>query len=319
MSFRVKSNFDWGITKRKLVIFTPNYSDSVLTALSISQIQTQIPEKDWIIIIGNDNVDVNWDHLKDKNVRYFTLLHGGVSPRNGGFIRNYAIKRCQSDLFFQKDGEVSVIGDFISKFIHSKSSWRSGNIIVLGKEVTQKCLEKVSFSPIQEYQKEYKDRYWQREDGTFECIGLIKISSSIPASAEEVKRSIIQRERKLEIVAYIQRKKELYMIDESIKVKPPPLSYHNYFHYAYGTMTKTLQDIRGYDERFCYYGYEDADMYCRLTCLKERICPDYSCTAIHPYHLQSIDVDKLKMMRQLFRDTDVNNPYRNLLVWGEGI
>lgn len=133
----VIQNFDWGITNRKICIFMPSYFTKEHTLFSISQIKTVVPQEDYVIIIGDDSGQDHFDGLESQNVFYFSLQRNGSKMRNGCFIRNYAIKRCQSDLFFQKDGEVVVLGDFIKNCIEWSSPWRAGNIYVLNEQQTK--------------------------------------------------------------------------------------------------------------------------------------------------------------------------------------
>ena len=129
---KVTQNFDWKETKRKLVVFMPNHRVKEYVEFSISKIQTILPENDWLIVIGNDNCDDKFDHLYDQNVRYFTINTDSDEYRNGCFIRNWAIKRCQSELFFQKDGEVVILGDFMHSFVSMRyPAFRCGYIFVL--------------------------------------------------------------------------------------------------------------------------------------------------------------------------------------------
>jgi len=139
---KIEANFDWGETRgKKLVIFMPNYKWPELTEFSINQIHTQVDPKDYLIIIGNDNVNWNWDHLRSKNVRFFSIFREDKGPRNSCFIRNYCIRRCESELFLNKDGEVVVVGDFIYNVINFHNPWRPGKIYVLDKIQTQSFLE----------------------------------------------------------------------------------------------------------------------------------------------------------------------------------
>lgn len=144
----IEKNFDWDITNRKLVIFMPNYNGRALTAYTISKIQTSVPDKDWIIIVGNDNVDDEFDF---PNVYYFNIRRDTKEPRNGGFIRNYFIKNCKSDLILQKDGEVLLEGDFIKNAIDNvkEDAWRPKIIYVLDGDQTTKLLNnyKIEVSP----------------------------------------------------------------------------------------------------------------------------------------------------------------------------
>ena len=133
------SNFDWGITERKLVIFLPNYNMSKMAEFSITKIKTVVPQKDWIIIIGNDNENYDFSHLESQNVRFFTLNRKDKNPRNSLFIRNYLIKRCRSELLFQKDAEVCLKGDFIASCMNGH--WRAGYIKVLNQAQTKLFLD----------------------------------------------------------------------------------------------------------------------------------------------------------------------------------
>lgn len=133
---KVVQNFDWSATEKKLVIFCPNYNGKSLTELSIQKIQTVVPTDDWVVIIGNDNVEDSWEHLRIQNVASITLLREEKEPRNGAFIRNYVIKRCRSALFLQKDGEVVIEGDFIFGAISKclgrrRMGWRPGHAVAL--------------------------------------------------------------------------------------------------------------------------------------------------------------------------------------------
>jgi len=271
-----KANFNWDITKRKLVIFLPSFKYPELTEFAISQIQTQIPEKDWIIIIGNDNVDVNWDHLKDKNVRYFTLLRTASKPRNSSFIRNYAIKRCKSEIFLQKDAEVVILGDFVYNVINSRAPWRPGKVYVLDEEQTKMYLETKDFMNI-------------RVDPT-----------------KVVKEEVGD---------------DLFHVKSIIAEPDGSINLATYFHYAFAVKTKVLQEIRGYDEDYVLYGYNDSDLFCRLYHLGQYIIPDHTCTAIHLYHpVRSVNcgsVESVKM-REIFIAKDPSKVQRNPIVWGRG-
>lgn len=143
---KVIQNFDWSATKKKLVVFMPNYNGKRLTELSIQRIQTVCPTDRWMIIIGNDNVEDDWEHLRTNNVASITLLRDNKEPRNGAFIRNYVIKRCESDFFLQKDGEVVIEGDFIFNAIHQcdtvhEIGWRPGHAVALSVMDTGLYLE----------------------------------------------------------------------------------------------------------------------------------------------------------------------------------
>ncbi len=154
---QVRKNFGWGITDRKMILFMPNYKNSGLTEYSIKRISTVLEPWDHAIIIGNDNVDKDWSYLRNlegfNHTYYFTLKHDGPSPRNGAFIRNYFIKRCQSEFIFQKDGEVVIEGDFLfnaSRYCSNGDMlWRAGNVAVLDATNSTKYRENDSLIDVE--------------------------------------------------------------------------------------------------------------------------------------------------------------------------
>ncbi len=148
----VKKNFDWSITNRKLVIFIPNCGRKSQLEFSLSCINTTVPKSDWVVIIGNDGVDINFDHLVPNNVYYFSLIRNSNTIRNGCFIRNYAIKQCQSQIFLQKDPEIVIIGDFIENVIKFDKPWRVGNIYVLNRNASTELMVERNFDSLKYYE-----------------------------------------------------------------------------------------------------------------------------------------------------------------------
>jgi hypothetical protein len=140
-TIEVIQNFDWDITNRKLCVFMPNYHNPEYTKFSIQQIKTEVPTDDYVVIVGNDNVDVSFEEFEKDNVFFFTLKREEVGMRNGCFIRNYALKRCQSSRFLQKDGEVVILGDFVKNCLEWKTPWRAGNIYVLTDPQTRNYMK----------------------------------------------------------------------------------------------------------------------------------------------------------------------------------
>jgi hypothetical protein len=136
MKYKVTKNFDWSITNRKACIFIPNFGKKEHLLYALSQMRTRVPRDDWVIIIGNDGIDIDFNFLKSKNVYYYTIHRDPASSRNGAFNRNYAIKRCQSEYLIQKDPEVVLLGDFVRASIEAKEGWRAGNIYVLTRALT---------------------------------------------------------------------------------------------------------------------------------------------------------------------------------------
>jgi len=144
-----KSNFDWSITERKFCLFVPNFHRKKYVEYTLAQIETVVPKEDWIIIIGNDNCDDNFEHLADRNIFYFSLLSSNDSERNGCFIRNYFIKRVRSKVIAQKDPEVIVCGDFIKNWLEITQCQRAGRIKVLDTNVTSECFKRYDMFPLQ--------------------------------------------------------------------------------------------------------------------------------------------------------------------------
>lgn len=101
---------DWNLTKRKLCIFIPNYKRANYIKSTINQFHNQIHKDQYLIVIGNDGIHEDFSDLSEHNVVSFTLERQNPhEPRNGSFIRNYFIKRCQSDIIIQKDPETIFI------------------------------------------------------------------------------------------------------------------------------------------------------------------------------------------------------------------
>lgn len=282
MEIGYKANFDWDITKRKLVIFLPSFKYSKLTEFSISQIQTKVDPSKWIIIIGNDNVDTDWDYLKYRNVRYFTLLSDNTKPRNSCFIRNYAIKRSLADVHLQKDAEVVVLGDFIQKAINAQEPWRPGKVYSLDEEQTELYLKTAHLeSTVEKYPIEFPSH----------MIIDKGVNSDLFYNIKNV------------------------VLDADGTVNPS-----TYFQYAFGVKTEILQNLRGYDEEYTSYGWEDTDLFCRLHVMQKYIIPDYSCVAIHLYHPRGFEheIDTVAVMKNIFITKNMKELQRNPVKWGQG-
>lgn len=100
---------DWGLTKRKICIFIPNFGRGKYIRATLDQFQTSLNRDDYLIVIGNDGIDEDFSDLADKNIVSFTLNREDKSARNGCFIRNYFIKNAQCDIIFQKDPETIML------------------------------------------------------------------------------------------------------------------------------------------------------------------------------------------------------------------
>lgn len=278
--FDVKANFDWAETRgKKLVVFMPHYSNPQFTRFSLEQIQTRVHPKDYLIIVGNDNVEENWSEFYDQNVRSFTLLHDHDGPRNGAFIRNYCLRRCESDWIMQKDGEVVVTGDFIYRVINCHMPWRAGQVYVLDETQTVQMLQNgVNW-------------FLEKHRTPTKVIQLMVATNS-------------------------------YQVKEIIEQADGQVNPSTYFHYAYACPTAIFSKIGGYDEDYIYYGWEDADIFCRLFHNGIYLVPDYPTVAIHPFHPKAADCTKEKLlsMRQLFVQKSPADYFRNKTrEWGRGV
>ncbi len=138
-------DFDWSITNRELVIFIPNWGRGNYIRKTVENMTTKIPKDKWIIIVGNDCQHEDLSDMKNQNVVYFTFDPDRERPhdRGGGFIRNIAIKRCQSRWFFQKDPEILIENDFIDHILHCQTGMYrlGGPALKTKKDTSQKFME----------------------------------------------------------------------------------------------------------------------------------------------------------------------------------
>lgn len=285
-------NFDWAETARKLVVFIPNYNRPEYVEFGIKHFATLAHSKDWMIIIGNDNCHYDFSHLDGiYNVKYFSLLTGNSKPRNCCRIRNYAIKRCRSSVFFQKDPEVWVFGDYVKNAMDYGRGWKAGYVIWASKKLSDAVLKdpgQICSTLDKRPQNSDKLDFIRFEDGSLH----IHIDPRPWYDPSEIHRIVFEIRG--------------------------GLNNSTYFAYALGIDTQILQNIGGYDEDYTSYGYEDTDMFCRLMKMGYRLTPDYSCTAIHLWHPLTVD-ENLDQMAQIFNKKDFNAVVRNPNGWGEGI
>ncbi len=292
MGLKIKSNFDWSITNKKLCIFIPNYNRQEYVEFGIKNIITSVPRDDWVIIIGNDNCHYDFNHLQKFNVYYFSLLNDDPRPRNSCFIRNYAIKRCQSSIFFQKDPEVVVVGDFIKDVINCDGGWRLGHVFCVSKELSRAVLVQKSFldhilSCVEPKVMPKEFNCWQINDDVY----YIMFGTKGLCNVDEVYRAIVGGGTNIS----------------------------NWFAYAFGVETSILKEIGGYDEDYTSYGYEDSDLFCRLMAKGYPLIPDHNCVSVHLHHPLTVD-GKIRKMSQIFASKDYNKIIRNGgYKWGTGI
>lgn len=137
-------NFDWSITDRKLIIFIPNFGRGEYVRKTVQEIETAISRKDWLVLVINDRIHEDFAGLETTaNIAYLTF--GPTRSREGrgdAFVRNIAIKRCQSEWLFQKDPEIIVQNDFIKHIIECQTDMYrlSGPASKVRRATTQKFL-----------------------------------------------------------------------------------------------------------------------------------------------------------------------------------
>lgn len=293
MGLTVQQNFDWSITDRRIVMFIPNYHRPEQVEFGIRNMVTHLPKDDWVIIIGNDLCHYDFSHLKDLGVYSFSLDTGRSKCRNSAFIRNYAIKRCQSKIFFQKDPEIIVNGDYLKRAAERGLGWKTGYVLGFPKGPTRDILER-GVSEIIPFLKEHNLNPEVQGDLEYKALGggIFQITLGINglSDPEKLHKDVLSGAHNIS----------------------------NWLSYALGIETKVLQEMRGYDESFTSYGYEDSDMICRLMAKGYSITPDYNCTSIHLHHPSTVD-PYLQDMKQIFVEKQPKQIIRNPLSWGEGV
>jgi hypothetical protein len=279
----VDKNFDWCETNRKLVVLALNYGRGELLRRFLEGFHTDVPEDQWLIVIGNDGIHEDYSDWKHQNVRQFTLLRKNLVERNGAFIRNYFIKRCQSDLLLQKDAEVCWPDDCIRSAIKAPTAWRPGWIYVLNQQHTDEYVA-----------HRFPDQALRGTNQAFNMHGFPnKIVDHHVYTPHWAKAHITKA--------------------------AGGWCCATYYHYSYCVKTKVLQDLRGYDEDFTTYGFEDSNMYCRLAAAGVHIYPYDNIRAVHLFHTKDTGGANLGHMGNLFQEKDPANVVANLgREWGEG-
>lgn len=154
--------FDWSITNRELVIFMPNWGRGEYIRKTVAKIETVVPLDKWIVVVINDRIHEDLSDLDGfKNTVYMTFgPERSKEGRGDSFMRNIAIKRCQSKWFFQKDPEIIVTGDFIKHILEcptdmyrlsgpaTKTRQNTTEKFLRGKATIQECLRDANQYPI---------------------------------------------------------------------------------------------------------------------------------------------------------------------------
>lgn len=137
---------DWSLTNKKLCVFVPNYQRGKYLHLTIGFLYEKNKDVDFCCVIGNDTHDPYVDSLCQKypNCYSFTLDRIAVS-RNGAFVRNYFVKRCQSEWILQKDPECLLIGkeNWLEDFNHKSTNdfYRADQVCMVPLEQSKAIFE----------------------------------------------------------------------------------------------------------------------------------------------------------------------------------
>jgi len=113
--------FDWSVTKRKLVLFIPCFGRLQYLKTTLKRFKTSANNKDWCILVANDGIHQDLTSLeRDYNLYWFTFERDPVE-RNGVLVRNFVIKRIQSEYLACRDPEIflehSTGKDYISRLL----------------------------------------------------------------------------------------------------------------------------------------------------------------------------------------------------------
>jgi len=294
-------NFDWDITNRKVMILIPHYNRPKYVEASVKAFATDMPIDDWVIIIGNDSIHFDFDHLRRYNAYSYTILRneGPVALsgfRNSGFNRNYGLKNCQADLFVQKDPEVFVKGEFLRKAweLRDKAASRAGHVMFVERSLSERVLV----------------------EGVQILNEFIPATAFLPAEkgAQRVHPEILYYTAPPEI-KYSPAEAHLRMVASKGAVH-----FSSYYAYIFAMGTVVAQAMRGYDEDFTNFGWEDPDMFCRLMANGYPILPDFNTVSIHLAHDSTQGEPKeVHRMGDIFKGKDPANIVRNKFrPWGVG-
>lgn len=127
--------FDWDLTDRKVMLLVPNYGRKKLLSPTIKHLETSLAKKDWGVLIANDGLVDDFSDIESDNIFCINYRRPNPEkPRNGLFIRNYCLRRMQSELVFQKDPEIIIHGDFFLRAVMSEAdAFRPRKIIRLSQ------------------------------------------------------------------------------------------------------------------------------------------------------------------------------------------
>lgn len=145
MSYINQNNFDWNLTNRKIVLYIPNFGRKNYLIPTLQRMQFDLPKDQWIILVVNDGIHEDMSDLTDFNVVYFTFERGEKpKERNGCMVRNFILKRLQSEIVATRDPEIFIEGkQYLSSIAQLKENqvYRPCEMIELRESDVTKIFE----------------------------------------------------------------------------------------------------------------------------------------------------------------------------------
>lgn len=286
---------DWSLTERRIVMLVPNFGRGHLFRAAFEHFWTRLPSDQYLVLVANDGIDEHFGDLTDRNVAFLTLRRGEASPRNGAKLRNAIIKRCRSEWIFQRDPEILFGEDVLTRCVDSPASaYRVGQISLMDRATTDlhcSCISRAADAVCASRLER------NRTVHTTPCLPQTPIAQIDLPPAPPLLNTLVWR-----------------------RVDP---NASTFLHFGFGAKTSLLQSIRGYDEAFTHYGYEDVDLFERLRELGELPHADTEARAAHLWHeplpvgVGSVKDDAVAM-RHIYLDHKAMGPVRNPEGWGEG-
>jgi hypothetical protein len=112
-----ENDFDWSVTERDIVIVLPSVGRKVQLIPGLKRLitTTALPKENWRIVVMNNCCHEDLSDLQCLNCSYFTLSKSlQTNYLNGGYARNYVLKRLRSKRVIFRDAEIFHDGDYLS-------------------------------------------------------------------------------------------------------------------------------------------------------------------------------------------------------------
>lgn len=288
--------FDWSLTERRMVMLVPNFGRGHLFRAAFAHFWTRLPRSQYLVLVANDGIDEGFADLAELGVAFLTLHREPASPRNGAKVRNAVIKRCRSEWVFQRDPEILFGEDVLARCAERDGrAYRIGRVALLDRASTD-----VVRALAHEHGHDSSKVHPREESGNARRefgVRATPVAGIAPPTPLPLLNSLAWRE-----------------IDSNAST---------FLHFGFGIKTSLLRSIRGYDEAFTHYGYEDVDLFERMRELGELPETDVEARAAHLWH-EPLPVgtgsvkDDAAAMRRVYLDHKAMGPVRNPECWGEG-